>query len=199
MMGDRLKRMDDWCDEEEEHFDESSETLLLECIRQFLELSGKDAFFGLPMTIWSNHPLCFAVAHLHHGMKMRTGFNTPEPTDFYEDYDESLSNISFEPQVSNFAKHNFPEDMYNMMLEDLTSVDISREHYERSFKLPVPEIAQLSLLNDLQALDQDEANGPDSDDEWESGNELGEDEQDEADEGEVSEGKADAAEPSDEE
>ena len=86
-----------------------------------------------------------------------------------------------------------------MMLEDLTSVDISQEHYERSFKLPVPEIAQLSLLNDLQALDQDEANGPDSDDEWESGNELGEDEQDEADEGEVSEGKADAAEPSDEE
>ena len=23
MMGDRLKRMDDWCDEEEEHFDQN--------------------------------------------------------------------------------------------------------------------------------------------------------------------------------
>jgi hypothetical protein len=73
---------------------------------------------------------------------MRTDFTTAEPKDFYEDYDQSLSNISFETQVSNYAKHNFSEDLYDAMIEDLMSVDVPEEHYQRSFDVPVKEIAQ---------------------------------------------------------
>jgi hypothetical protein len=183
IMGDRLERLDDWCDEEEDHLEESSETLLLEYIHQYLAYSGKDRFFGLPMTLWLNHPLCFAVAHLVHGRKMRTGWKTAEPTDFYTNYDEALSNISFETQVSNYAESNFHEDTYGAILYDLMSVQVPQEFSERSFDVPVPEIAQLALINTTWQPQKEEYDEDDSDDEWEDEEELEEDRGDDAEDG----------------
>ena len=193
LIGDRLERLDDYCDAEEDHSGESSDTILLECVRQFLERSGKDGFLGLPMTIFERHPLCFAIAHLVHGKKMRTGFTTPEPKDFYEDYDESLSNISFETQISNYAKHAFYEDLYDSMLEDLKSVEVPQEYYQRSFDVLVEEIAQLSLLNDSSTPEDDENVDSVPDEELESDNEIEENAEDDAVDGEVAEEESDEA------
>ena len=131
---------------------------------------------------------------------MRTGFTTPEPTDFYRGYDQSLSNISFEPQVSNWAKHNYPEELYDVILDDLMSVDVPQEYYQRSFDVPVKEIAQLLLLNNALTLNDGEEDGDaDSDDELVSDNELEENQEDDAENGEVNEDEAKQASSSDSE
>lgn len=196
MFGNRLDRLDDICDEEEDHLEESSDTLILECIRQFLECDGKDVFLGLPMTIFANHPLCFAVAHKVHGLKMRTGWKTPEPKDLHSDYDQSLSTILFEPQVANFAKHNFHDDTYDKMLEDLSSVNVPNEYYEHDFSVPVRPIAQLSLLNThwwsrQKKSEVDDLEKADFSDESDSDDDLEVGETNEADDDDISGSDAD--------
>ncbi|KAK3702843.1 hypothetical protein LTR37_014827 [Vermiconidia calcicola] len=184
LMGDRLERLNDWFHWQHQHFDESAETLLIECIRQYLEYGGRDTFFGLRMTIWARHPLCFVVAHSVHGQKIRTGCKTADPSDYDQDYDANLSNTSFEPQVSNWAKQNYDEKYYEDMLTDILSVDIPTQYYERPSQ-PVQPIAQLALLRKAEQLTHDDE---DSDDEDESDNDAedgegeGGEEHDEADE-----------------
>jgi hypothetical protein len=151
---------------------DTTETLMLECIYQHLKYGGLDEFLRLPITILYKHPLCLSVGHRHHGFQMRTGFKTIHPTSLEEDYDESLSNICFETLLSNRMKWNYPEESYEAMLEDLLKVRTETAHYKvpndcPRYEFGVQEDAQL----DIDMSDNEEDAVPDDAD-FESDNDL---------------------------
>jgi hypothetical protein len=134
----RRVRMSIWCNKHWVTVDDI-ECLLLECIFQWLKNDGKDTFLGLETTLFARHPLCFVIAKKHHGRQMQTGWKCFEPTDFFEDYDESLSNLSIETQLSNYCKHNFDEGYYGAILADLKAIPYNSDVYTR-LPDPVPPI-----------------------------------------------------------
>jgi hypothetical protein len=127
-----------WCNKKWVTVDDI-ERLILECIFQWLQTGGRDVFLGLEMTIFRRHPLCFVLAKKHHEQQMRTGWKRDQPTDLFQDYDESLSNISFETQLSNYCKSDFDEDYYVDIIADLKNIPLESEFYIR-LPSPVPRI-----------------------------------------------------------
>jgi hypothetical protein len=134
----RRVRLTIWCNKHWVTVDDI-ECLLLECILQWLKNDGKDTFLGLEMTLFARHPLCFVIAKKHHGRQMQSGWKCFEPTDFFEDYDESLCNLSIETQLSNYCKHNFDERYYEAILADLKDIPYNSALYTR-LPDPVPPI-----------------------------------------------------------
>jgi hypothetical protein len=109
---------------------DSWDTCFLERIRQYLKNKGKDAFFGLEMTICTKNLFCFAVALDQHGQPMISEW-TRIPHHFPSDYNKSQCNISFETQFSDFAKRNFPSADYDCILKEALSLPQNRESYTR--------------------------------------------------------------------
>jgi len=133
---ERLYRMTKDCNRKHETA-ETVESLLLECIRQYLKYEGREPIFGLEMTIWARHPLSFVIAHDVHGRQMRTGFADPwNIQDFFQDYDEARCNIAFQPQITNFAIHNFPDEDVARIVEEVKSVPTSCKYYSRPDRVP---------------------------------------------------------------
>jgi hypothetical protein len=133
IMAVRIWRMRTICNAKWETID-NAVTLFLELLLQYLRNDGKDEFFGVPMTIFPNHPLNFSVGHLRHGEQMRTGFKTLYPESLDEDYDQGLSNICFETWITNRMKWNFDEDKYEEIHQDLRTVHLSTDHYSVPFE-----------------------------------------------------------------
>jgi hypothetical protein len=62
-------------------------------------------FLSLPITVYHQHPLYFALAHAEHGKRVATGF--PEGDTSLGDMDESRNNLLVETRSSNHAKWEF--------------------------------------------------------------------------------------------
>ncbi|KAH6629337.1 hypothetical protein C7974DRAFT_413144 [Boeremia exigua] len=130
-------------------------SLLLECIRQYLQYEGRDHIFGLEMTIWEHHPLCFAVAHDRHGEQMRSGFLNPSNIQsFAEEYDQGFCNIAFQPQVVNFAVHNFSQKHYARMVTELATIPWNCELYKRLDNPPALTIQLVTIEQSKKTLDE---------------------------------------------
>ncbi|KAM0718170.1 hypothetical protein Q7P37_006502 [Cladosporium fusiforme] len=171
----RLYRFQMLCNRKHETVD-SVTTLFLEGVYQHLKHSGRDELFGLPMTIYSKHPLCMSIGHRHHGEQMRTGFKTLHPTAL-SDYDEGLSNICFEAQVTNHAKFDYPEDDYEMIHNDLLKARLETAHYSVPNDCPRFDFAEIYKDKDMDStVDQSDPDGYSSDETdngWSSDDELG--------------------------
>ncbi|SMR54256.1 unnamed protein product [Zymoseptoria tritici ST99CH_1E4] len=153
------------------HTMDNAETLMLECVRQYLQNGGRDRFFGLPMTLFHRHPLCISIGHLHHGRQMRTGFTTLTPSTM-ADYDESLNNICFESQLTNSAKFSYPEDLYEDMLADALKVKTSTEYFHVPNECERFNVGEMFEESMLRKREFDGDSDSDEDSECESDNEL---------------------------
>lgn len=111
------------------------DTLLLECVRQYLKSNGMDVFFSLELTVRPRHPLCFAIAHDEHGLQITTGW-TKNPQRFPADFNEQACNILFESQVSNYAKSDFNSADYPRILEEAKLFPQNCEYYSRLDSVP---------------------------------------------------------------
>jgi len=154
----RFIRMRDWCNRRWVTID-TRETILLEWVIQYCKCKGRDVFLGLEWTLFTRHPLCVAIAHMHHGAQMRTGWRTTTPEALTE-HDESLNNILFETQLSNYCKFRYPESCYSLILEDILSI---REECEWWVRLQ-PTVPPVSLPDDPREAGEA---GDDSDNEIE--------------------------------
>ncbi|EGP82622.1 uncharacterized protein MYCGRDRAFT_106553 [Zymoseptoria tritici IPO323] len=150
---------------------DNAETLMLECVRQYLQNGGRDRFFGLPMTLFPRHPMCMSIGHLHHGRQMRTGFTTLTPSTM-ADYDESLNNICFESQLSNFAKFNYLEDLYEEMLADALKLRTSTEYFHVPNECERFNVGEMLEWSMFRKREFDGDSDSDEDSECESDNEL---------------------------
>ena len=96
---------------------DTTETIVLECIWQILDVTITDELFELPISLYQKHPLRFAVAHRERGRQLRSGWTTPHP-EFVGDHDASVNNMSFEACIVNYAKSNYPKAFYPEMKRD---------------------------------------------------------------------------------
>lgn len=94
---------------------------------------------------------------------MRTGFKVQNPEDFSRDYDEELCNISFETQLSNYAKHQYSENMYPAILADIQTIPFKSEWYTRPTS-PVPSITIVPMTPDYQEEDDADEDGDETTD-----------------------------------
>lgn len=112
--------------------EDNIETIFLECIWQFLDVKLTDGIFDLPISIYIRHPLRFTVAHRHHGSQLRSAWTTAHPSSI-EERDSSKDNMSIEACIVNWAKSDFPEELYPAIKQDLVdNLNIPKEWYDPS-------------------------------------------------------------------
>lgn len=100
---------------------DAPKTVMLECAVQYVRNKGLDAFLGVELTVRTRHPLCFAVAHKHHGKQMRTGWKVQHPRSL-DDYDADQSKILLESQLSSLTNFCYAKGTYQAMLDDIVSI-----------------------------------------------------------------------------
>lgn len=132
-------------------------TIYLECLWQAADKVNFKEFFGLPMVVWSKHPLRFVVAHNRHGQQMRTGWITLNPTTIF-DRDQKLCNILIETHISNMAKLDWDPSLYPKIKEYFTNFNLHQDYWtpdeltnaEKKALAPPPKIAYVEEEQQLE-------------------------------------------------
>ena len=81
--------------------EDSIETIFLECIWQIPGVKLTNGLFDPPISIYTRHPLRFAVAHRRHGMQLQSAWTNLHPSSV-EERDSSKDNVSIEASVVNY-------------------------------------------------------------------------------------------------
>lgn len=183
----RFRTLDEICDPDEDHEDESTTTLLLEMVCQFAERrGGKDPFFGFDLTVFVGHPARFSIGRADDtkpGSRMQTGWTNKSPTSLSQ-HQKSHCTITVESWLTNTLKCNYHcgpgamEDLRQLIRDILPSTefwddeDISRLPKVQDFMLDCLKtnrpIAPRAGTGSQRTMDQpvaDEEEGDDSDDE----------------------------------
>ena len=173
LFDERLARMEIWCNRHWDcrfyaicgrllmrcTVDDTTETIFIECIWQILDINMTDKLFDLPISLYIRHPLRFAVAHRQHGIQLRSAWTKLQP-EAIEDRDPSRCNMSIEASIVNYAKSNFPDELYPLMRKDFEKrLNLGPEFYDPGQRLSdTGQVRGLSVpdLEDIVAEDLDE-------------------------------------------
>lgn len=143
---------------------DTAETLMLECLYQCSqpgcnagEVLGLRSL--LTVLLWS--PLKFSVAHLHHGMQMRTGWAGMKPVDVSQ-YDSEHCNISIEAWITNLMKYCFLEEAYDEIVDVVKNLSLTKEIYDPDL---VPETTGATDYGDYVRIAEKAMDDEDSDEE----------------------------------
>lgn len=85
-------------------------------------------FLGLPMNAAVMDPLCFSVSHRLHGQQMRTGWENGATT--LSGRSDARNNILVETRTSNYLKHNFAGDTYEMLKQMIREIKLPVSWYD---------------------------------------------------------------------
>lgn len=105
-------------------------------------------FLKLPLVLWVRHPSRIVFAHWIHGRQLRTPWQTKMPSSLTDRSDDpEINNMRIESVTTNRLKHNYKNDRYPAILEDLWKVLLSKDVFNPE---SAPEDVAKSVLTRLE-------------------------------------------------
>ncbi|KAH7092973.1 hypothetical protein FB567DRAFT_544381 [Paraphoma chrysanthemicola] len=154
---DRLDRMTHSCNQYDQTLD-TALTLFIECVFQICVTQWEDPkektqdttklytredkvamkrkysnSLHLPMVLDMFDPLCMAVAHYWHGMRMFSGW--PSDAENLADRREDQNNLIFEPRIVNFLKASFAHNQHDTLRQLVLDINVPKEFYDPDLDL----------------------------------------------------------------